>query len=147
MPTEIFKASAQYNDWQGTIAADRSNLKSIEDWLISNNIELAGMFVLGINVSTGENPARYADPLQVEVLLVNSSAYADISKPIGDGSIEVERKHLNICLVDFFGLFKRFEMSLSRESVLAGREYQCIECALQISSDFIFNTSKTDKLD
>lgn len=123
MTIEVFKASTQYDDWTGTVAADRSDNTSLEDWLSTNGIEAAGKLLVGISVFAGENPGRHVDPLYMELLLIEPGAYEDISAAIETGTIEVERRIVDIDLSVFFGLFKRFSIKLSNHGVLTDQGY------------------------
>lgn len=124
MTTEVFRASAQYDDWKGTVAADQSDMSSINEWLEDNGIPMTEKILVGFSSFAGENPGRHIDPLHMEVLLVDLSTYGDVSAAIQSGAIEVERHRIDINLVDFFGLFKRFSVSLSTNGILTDQEYQ-----------------------
>jgi hypothetical protein len=50
---EIFKASVQYNDSQGSCAADRADNSDASDWLAKNGLINNAEFVVGISMFAG----------------------------------------------------------------------------------------------
>ena len=125
MTTEIFKASAQYNDWKGSSAADSADQNGPSDWLKDNGHINDGEFLLGVTMFAGENHGVHEDPVYVEFLIATPGDYENV-KSIIEGStcpIEVRSIKIDMTLNQFMGLFKRFDITLSRDSMLEGREY------------------------
>ncbi|WP_260291948.1 hypothetical protein [Sedimenticola hydrogenitrophicus] len=125
MTTEIFKASVQYNDWKGSSAADSADQKGPSTWLKENGHINDGEFLLGVKMFAGENHGVHEDPVFVEFLIATSGNFENIKTMIegSAGPIEVRRVRIDMDLSQFIGLFKRFDVTLSRNSMLEGLEY------------------------
>lgn len=125
MTTETFRASVQYNDWKGTSAADDAGNNDASDWLRENGHIEDGEFLLSIKMFAGENHGKHKDPIFVEFLITTPGDFDNIKSMIesSTGPIEVRSVKVQMNLVDFFGLFKRFDVTLSRDNMLEGREY------------------------
>jgi len=125
MTTETFRASVQYNDWKGTSAADDADKNDASDWLRENGHIADGEFLLGIKMFAGENHGKHEDPAFVEFLTTTPGDYDNVKSMIesSTGPIEVRSVKVQMNLIDFFGLFKRFEATLSRDNMLEGHEY------------------------
>ena len=127
MLTENFHASVQYNDFKGSAAADLAGQDDISDWLEKNELKQDGEFLLGISFFAGENHGKHEDPINVEVLLVVLGDHGNIKAAIDvhNGPVQVRKVTTEMPLLVFFGLFKRFHVTLSSEGVLEGQEYSC----------------------
>jgi len=129
MTTERFKASVQYNDWKGSSAADNADQKGLLEWLKENGQINDNEFLLGVKMFAGENHGVHEDPVYVEFLLATPGNYKNIKSMIEEstGPIEVRKIRTEMNLTDFFGLLKRFEVTLSRDNMLEGIEYHYSE--------------------
>ena len=125
MTTETFKASVQYNDWKGTSAADDADENEAAEWLRKNGHIEEGEFLLGIKMFAGENHGKHKDPVFVEFLIAMPSDFDNMKSMIesSTGPIEVRSVKARMNLVDFFGLFKRFDVTLSRDNMLESLKY------------------------
>ena len=125
MTTDSFRASVQYNDRKGTSAADDADKNGASEWLKENGHIEDGEFLLGIKMFAGENHGKHKDPVFVEFLIATPGDYENIKSMIesSTGPIEVRSVKAQMNLVDFFGLFKRFDVTLSRDNMLEGLEY------------------------
>ena len=120
-----FKASVQYNDWEGTSAADSADQVNPSKWLRDNGHLQDGEFLLGLKMYTDENYGTHTDPVYVDFLIAIHGDYESVKSMIdsSDGSIEVKCVTVDMNLSDFFALFKRFEVALSSHGTLEGHEY------------------------
>lgn len=119
-----FKASVQYDDFKGTAAADRADKGDASDWLEKKGLIQEGEFLLGITLFAGENHGFHQDPLFVEFLLATPGDHDSIEATIETGApVVVRRVRVDMGLVEFFGLFKRFSVYISSHGMLDGRQY------------------------
>ena len=120
MSAERFVASVQYNDLEGTVAADRSDVTAAEDWLDEKGLRNSNEFLLGISVYVGENrDGTHRDPIQVTFLLATPGSYDGVEAKVRTGEpIPVREERANMNLTEFFGLFKRFEVNISSHGML-----------------------------
>lgn len=127
MSTNRFIASVQYGDWKGGAAADRADMKGPEEWLNANGHKNEDEFLLGITLYTGESHGVHKDPVYVNFLLATPRDYDSVERKIDSthGPIEVRKVSVGMNLLDFFGLFKRFSVTLSSHGMLGEREYTC----------------------
>ena len=125
MTTDTFKASVQYNDWKGSSAADSADQNGPSDWIRENGHMNDGEFLLGVKMFAGENHGVHKDPVYVEFLIATPGDYENVKAMIegNAGPIEVRSVRIDMKLSEFFGLFKRFDVTLSRDSMLEGLEY------------------------
>ena len=125
MTIETFKASTQYNDWKGSSAADSADVGRMSKWLEENGYKEDDEFLLGIKMFAGENHGEHKDPVFVEFLFSTPGDYENVKTMIesSKGAIEVRSVKVDMSLTEFFGLFKRFDITLSKDSMLEGLEY------------------------
>lgn len=125
MPIDTFHASVQYGDFKGSSASDRADIGDANHWLITKNLKNTDEFLLGIQVYAGESHGEHRDPVTVYFLLAKTGSY-DTAKAMIDsrsGPIPVRRVDVQMPLVEFFGLFKRFSITLSPDGMLEGKDY------------------------
>lgn len=105
MERENFKASAQYNDWKGTAAADDADQDDFSDYL-RNIGKLAGHeIVVGISFYSAPN-------------------FAHVNAFISDGGEGLRRITVPIGVAEFFEKFKRFSIYISRDGRFDGEEIE-----------------------
>lgn len=128
MYPQNFKASVQYDDWKGTSAADSADKGDARDWLKSHGLIKDGEFLLGIALYAGENHGTHTDPVYVEFMLATPGDHDNVQEKIdsANGPIDVRCVKVQMGLLEFFGLFKRFSVYLSAHGMLEGHEYQCV---------------------
>ena len=126
MATERFVASVQYGGLKGASTADRADKNSAESWLETNGHKQKGEFLLGISMTIGENHGVHEDPIYVTFLLAEPGDYDGVRATIDatDQPIETRRVNLQMPLAEFFGLFKRFSVTLSPDGMLCERQYR-----------------------
>lgn len=126
MTTEKFLASAQYDDWKGTSAADGADMSDADAWLVANGHKQPDEFLLGITMFAGENHGVHEDPVFVEFLLASPRDHDTVKAMVESSQVpvEVRRVRVDMNLSEFFGLFKRFSITLSSHGMLGEREYR-----------------------
>lgn len=125
MGSDRFVASAQYNDWKGSAAADRSDINSPEKWLVDNGHMRENEFLLGIKMYAGETRGVHKDPIFVDFLLVTPGEHDSVKAMIdaAEGPINVRKVSFQMNLVDFLGLFKRFSVAISSHGMFDNKDY------------------------
>lgn len=126
MTTDTFKASVRYNDWKGSSAADSADQNGASEWLRENGHINDGESLLGVKMFAGENHGVHKDPVFVEFLIATPGDYENVKAMIegSTGPVEVRSVRVDMKLSEFFGLFKRFDVTFSRDSMLEGLEYR-----------------------
>ena len=122
---ETFKASVQYNDMRGSAAADGADKENATKWLKDNNLISDDEIVAGIKMWAGENHGKHDDPVYVTFFVTDLKGQPDLSSLLAAGGdvIEARSVSVDINLIDFFGLFKRLEITLSNGGMLEGKSY------------------------
>lgn len=125
MTTGTFRATVQYNDWKGSSAADDADNNDASDWLKENGHISDGEFLLGIKMFAGESHGTHEDPVYVEFLITTPGDYDNVKAMIEatTGPIEVRSVRVEMALTEFFGFFKRFDVTLSRDKMLEDHGY------------------------
>ena len=127
---EIFKASVQYGDWKGTVAADDIDILGIHELLRSRRLMKKTEFLIGIHVWIGENRAGQVQQPYITALLLEGidnyeSAEAALRAP---DPINVKSVKVELTLNEFMGLFKRFSVAMSPRGLdITGREIFTVE--------------------
>ena len=122
---ENFSACVQYNDRKGTSAADDADKNDATNWLKKNSRISENEHLVGIEMLAGENHGKHGDPINVNFLLLELGEGQNIQSVIDSttGPVEVRCENVEMTVKEFFGLFKRFNVPLSRNKILEGREY------------------------
>ncbi len=120
----LFEASVQYNDLKGSSAADVSDIGKPSKWLRDKGLLNDGEHLLGIELLVGENHGEHSDPVYVRFLAFKLDGYSNIPDQIKntDGAISVRKIDVQMNLMEFFGLFKRFGVKFSFGAALEGRK-------------------------
>jgi hypothetical protein len=118
--TDTFTASAQYNDWKGSAAADNSDHKSIHDLLEEQGLITENDFLLAFSFWSGEGSLFIrAFVLEGADNYENAQGALELHDPI-----PVKRADLKITMEQFFELFKRFDIVLCSSGLkLDGRQF------------------------
>lgn len=124
---EIFKASVQYNDLKGSVAADRADKTDAENWLKENGY-INEEHVVGISMWAGENHGTHRDPVSVKFLVSSLNGYSNIPEMLqaDNDPIPVKEIRVDMNISDFFALFKRLEITLSSGGLIEGKTYKAI---------------------
>ena len=125
MPTDTFRASVQYVDFKGSAAADGADKADANEWLAKKGLKKDNEFLLGIELYAGESHGVHKDPVNVHFLLVTPHDHDSVKSTINAtvGPVSVRRVDVQIPLVEFFSLFKRFSITLSPHGMFEGRDY------------------------
>lgn len=113
----------QYNDYKGEAAADNSDVLSVSRWLKEEGHLGEDESVVGISMSVGENQGKHEDPVYVRFLVLNYDEYQSV---IRKNPIPVKVIDLEMAIADFLALFKRFEVAISDNGELDGREFEIV---------------------
>jgi len=128
---QIFKAYAQYGDWEGTAAADDSDTTSLERYLKKKGLIESGEFLVAASLWAGENHDGKLGIVSVSAYLFKGPEDVEsVKKALEaiDGPIPVREVDLPLKLEEFVCMFKRFGVMLTWHGVqLGGREYHVIE--------------------
>lgn len=124
MRTESFRANVQYNDLKGTAAADDHDQHTITDHLKENGLIQDGDTVVGVKFWSGEVHGRtQGRPVSVSVYVVNAVGFEQAARALdGEGAVDVREVRFEMDLAEFFGLFKRFEVAISRFGQVIDRD-------------------------
>ncbi|MDH1313864.1 hypothetical protein N5C36_07165 [Shewanella xiamenensis] len=123
MTTEKFKASVQYNDLQGSSAADNADFGDATKWLSENGLIDEQENLVGIKVYIGENHCEHNEPVFVEFLIDSTTRNLNDVSGAEGSPIALRRVSKDMSINDFFALFKRFEITLSSMSELENKHY------------------------
>lgn len=116
-----FKANVEYNDYIGTIAADDRDTSSVQLFVRNklglNNIER----IVGFEFSP------FYDLISDKIILINMYVYICIEENIETlikekKVIPVKKAHIEISINEFFSLFKRLDIFLSKNGQLNNLE-------------------------
>lgn len=124
MPNLI--ASVQYDDWEGTVAADDADNRSFFTLLKESGAMREDEYPVSIQLYIGENHAGKVERPMISALLLPLKG-ADAAKAhIQNGqTLKLRRVEIEISLNDFMGLFKRFHIVLTRNGMaLENRDYE-----------------------
>lgn len=127
---EQFKSSVQYNDLKGSVAADKADKNSPLKWLKDKGLINEGELILGISMYAGENHGSHKDPVYVTFLVSDLKGYDNIPEMMeaSAGSMQVREIRVDMNIIDFFALFKRFEVTLSTNGMMEGQMYTTGKC-------------------
>ncbi len=127
MSTERFRASVQYGDLKGTVAADRSDWNIAEKWLDKNGLRKPDERVVGISAAFYENRKTHVDEVGVEVgvdFLLTTQSYDAMEDRMRTGEpISVRQEYARMPLAEFAGFFKRLSIKISSKGILTDAEY------------------------
>lgn len=126
--TLTFRAAVQYDDWQGTAAADNLDTSHITDLLVSRGLMSGDEFLIGVTFYLGENhPANANKQASVRaVILPSRSGFEEAKAAIDqtEGKLATRTVDLSLSLVEFVDLFKRLSIVLTRRGLaLEDRPY------------------------
>lgn len=122
---ETFKASVQYNDLKGSVAADNADQTDASKYLKDKGLINDDELIIGIRMWAGENHGKHDDPVSVRFLVSDLKGYPDLPDMLnaeGEG-IGLREIQQDMDLLDFFALFKRLELTLSTGGRIEGVSY------------------------
>ena len=123
----IFEAGVQDKDLDGSVHADRDDNQNATDYLRKHHNIPDDSFVLGIQVYSSVHNVR-GNTLTVRFLHLNVGGYDNIQEKMkaeGD-ALELNEIEIEMPYNEFFGLFKRFSLTLSSNGLLEGKSYTAV---------------------
>ncbi|QXB54381.1 hypothetical protein [Aeromonas sp. FDAARGOS 1415] len=123
----IFEPGVQYKDLDGSVHADRDDNQNATDYLRNHHHISENSFVLGIQVYSSVHNVR-EHTLTVRFLHSNIGGYDNIQEKMkaeGD-ALALNEIEIDMPYNEFFGLFKRFSLTLSPNGLLEGKSYAAI---------------------
>ena len=122
---ENFKASVQYGDLKGSVAADNADMIDAHKWLSDNGHINDAEYVIGIRMWAGENHDKHEDPISVTFLISELKGYENIPEMLhaSEEPLEFKKISVEMNLTEFLGLFKRFSITLSNTGIIEGKTY------------------------
>jgi hypothetical protein len=122
MKQEKFRAGVQYDDFRGTAASDRHDRDDFSRYLKQNGLIHDEEFLVGVEMWSGEVHGAVQDkPISVTALITDLKG--DIDEVAKAGHLHIRKVEVEMTLGEFFGLFKRFHISISNHGILDGRDY------------------------
>ncbi|MCS6237511.1 hypothetical protein G3495_20710 [Shewanella baltica] len=123
----IFEPGVQYKDLNGGVHADRDDTQNATDYLRKHHNIPQGHFVFGIQVYSSVHNVR-DNTLSVRFLHSNVAGYENIQQKMAAEGAELTLNELEIDMSynEFFGLFKRFSLTLSPNGLLEGKSYKTV---------------------
>ncbi|MBJ7314313.1 hypothetical protein ACFOLJ_14435 [Rugamonas sp. CCM 8940] len=125
-----FKASVQYQDNNGTAAADHADKNDLTDYLKAKKLMSDDEFVVASSLWVGENHGGKLGSVTVKAYLFDKPSYATVKDALDAiaGPIPVRAVKIEVTIEEFIGFFKRFEVVLTRKGFdIEGREYTTVE--------------------
>lgn len=105
MEKEYFKASAQYDDWKGSVAADGADQNDFSEFLRVKGILKRDEIVKGISFYSAER-------------------FFDVEAYVTDEQHGLRRERVEMTLEEFFKTFKRFSIKISRKGEFDDQEIE-----------------------
>lgn len=124
MGQDNFHASVQYGDFKGTVAADRHDQDDIGKYLQTKGLINQGEFLIGIEAYACELMGKpQVTDVDVTVLVTQYEGYENVQEAVDSGKpLKVRKIKLEMPLVEFFTLFKRFSLAMSSHGMIDNRE-------------------------
>lgn len=124
-----FISSVKYGDLKGKSAADRHDKAGAEQWLTERGLREKKEHILGIKATLPENHDRQVSIIHVQFLLVDFEKYKNIHVAIENVKkpIEVRSVDVDMNVTEYFGLFKRFSVTLSPDGIMTDKAYKIID--------------------
>lgn len=127
---QIFQAGTQYNDFVGTVAADRSDSLDFAEYLRGKGLLRDNEHLVGFEIVFNENSgAAMPNPGIVAYLGQGDGVDAVASQRDRDGIVTLRIVEVDgLPLADFFAYFKRFNVMFANKGLnISGAEYQTVE--------------------
>ncbi|ASW82771.1 MULTISPECIES: hypothetical protein [Vibrio] len=123
----IFEPGVQYKDLNGGVHADRDDTQDATDYLRQHHNIPQDHFVFGIQVYSSVHHVR-DNTLSVRFLHSNVAGYENIQqKMVAEGAeFTLNELEIGMSYKEFFGLFKRFSLTLSPNGLLEGKSYKTV---------------------
>jgi hypothetical protein len=122
---ELFRASAHYNDWKGTAAADNADRVSIEEYLKEKGLLDESEFLIAVAFWNSENFTSIR-----AYVLANAGNFESVKDALkkNEDPIPVRELRIDLSPTQFIDLFKILHVVLCWHGFeLDGRGYSVIE--------------------
>lgn len=106
----IFDAGVQYDDYKGTVAADRADNKSFLEYLKQNGVAKDDELLVGWRFGFGGNDGQKVAISNIVVYLHEGVGY--VEKPQHVRAVEID-----LPLAELFSFFKRFDLVMTKSDV------------------------------
>lgn len=125
MSTDKFSASAQYNDFTGTAAADQADLSAASDWLKKTGVISRDELLVGYEMYVSPVLSGTSGTITISTtfLLARTDTLDTFAERVKAGDVAVRKITRDLSPVEFFSLFKRFSVTLSSNGILEGQDY------------------------
>ena len=124
-----FKASVQYQDYEGTSAADNADQNDLADYLKKKGLMTSNQTILAASLWVGENHGGKLGSTSVSAYLFDKPSHDTVKDELDSmsGPIPVRKVDVEVTIEEFIGFFKRFNVLLTRKGFdLTDREYTVI---------------------
>ena len=120
-----FKASAQYDHFKGSVAADKADVVRTSKLLTEKGLINDGEHVIGISMHSGAVNGAHKGPVSVTFLVSGLKGCNDIPEMMAstDGPMQVRAVRMDMDIADFLSLFKRFAVTMSMDGMIEGKMY------------------------
>lgn len=127
---QVFQAGTQYNDFEGTVAADRSDNLDFAEYLRSKGLIRDGEHLVGFEIVFNENSGTaMPEPGIVAYLGQREGVDALALQREQDGILDLRAVEVfGLPIADFFAYFKRFNVMFANKGLkLSGTEYRSVD--------------------
>ena len=125
--SEIFQASAQYDDWKGTVAADDHDHVPMTKYLQDRQLIQADERLVAISVWSGDvNHVPQVTSIDVTAFVIEAPTMDEAKSLVMSGN-SVKEIQIKMQPAEFFCLFKRFNLCISRKGFLDDQQYSSHE--------------------
>lgn len=114
-----FKASVQYNDYTGTVAADNLDINTIKDKLTKIGLIKHNEFIIGIKFYPLSRLSNQNKDISVDYFILDNFNFENFQENLKKGIKPITKKiNQELTFHEFFNLFKRFEGMLSWKGLI-----------------------------
>ncbi|TJU94925.1 MAG: hypothetical protein E5Y12_26370 [Mesorhizobium sp.] len=124
--TQSFIAATQYNDFVGTVAADRADSLDFANYLKGKGLINDDEFLVGFEIVFNENSGSSVPDPGIVAFVGSGHSVDDVAaKKATDGLFKLRNVEVfDLPLADFFAYFKRFNIMLANAALhLSGVEF------------------------
>lgn len=133
MQIRNFHAATPANEFEGTAAADPSDFGNAWSWLEASGRARPGESLIGIELNASDGDVLHAGYVSVAFLLIYDESSDAVRQCLYQGiPVFVRRVQMQMPAAQFFGLFKRFSVTLSPKAALQGQDYAFLSDAKPI---------------
>jgi hypothetical protein len=124
---QTFRATTQYDDWDGECRADDGDFISIWDLLRERNLIHEGEFLIGIKTFNGENLRNQPlSSVYVHAIIIRASNFEEAETFLREHEDPLPTRdvRLELSVEEFARYFKRFSVAICQRSLsIVGRTY------------------------